>query len=88
MNEQLKQYLSEIGRRGGQKSRRTLDSKTAKAMVALREARKAYKKFHARCFWSSPIDYVIQVEDIPWVVKQLKTHGGREGWVKGSKLCP
>ena len=87
MNVEVKRYMSSIGQKGGMKSRRTLDPETARAMVKLREARRAYKKFQVQCFWSSPKEYVIQYEDIPWVAKQIMTHGGREGWMIGAKLC-
>ncbi len=87
MNKSVKAYLSEIGRRGGIRSRRKLDSATARQMVGIREARRAYKRFHTQCFWSSPKDYVVQKEDIAWVAKQIMTHGGREGWHSGAKLC-
>jgi hypothetical protein len=53
-------------------------------MVRLREARRAFKRFYAICFWSSPKDYVVT---IPWVARQLMTHGGREGWRIGTGLC-
>ena len=36
----VKRYLAEIGRRGGIRSRRSLDSITARRMVAIREARR------------------------------------------------
>ena len=87
MNRDIQRYLAEIGRKGGQSSRRTLDPQTARAMVALREARRAYRRFHAQCFWSSPADLLIKAEDIRWVAKQLMTHGGRAGWTIGAKLC-
>ena len=37
-------YLSDIGRRGGIKSRRTLDPETSRRMVAIREARRAARR--------------------------------------------
>jgi hypothetical protein len=37
----LRKYFAEIGRRGGMKSRRTLDADTARRMVRAREARRA-----------------------------------------------
>lgn len=40
----LRQYLAEIGRRGGLKSRRVLDPETARRMVAIREARRAARR--------------------------------------------
>lgn len=87
MRNAVRDHLAEIGRRGGLRSRRHLDPETARAMVRVREARRAYVRFHARCFWSSPTDYVVKAEDVPWVAERLKTYGGREGWEIGAKLC-
>lgn len=57
-------------------------------MVRVREARRAFRKFHTRCFWSTDPQRVITAADVPWVAEQLMTHGGREGWELGAKLCP
>jgi hypothetical protein len=59
---------------------------TARQMVRLREARRAFNRFHVTCFWSSPKDYLVKAEDITWVARQLMTHGGREGWRIGARL--
>ncbi|MCL4821198.1 MAG: hypothetical protein KJ067_18840 [Vicinamibacteria bacterium] len=83
----VSRYLAEIGRRGGQRSRRALDPATARRMVLVREARRAFRRFHARCFWSSPADYRVTEADLPWVAERLRTFGGREGWQIGAKLC-
>lgn len=87
MDPQVRRYLAEIGRRGGRKSRRKLDAEQSRDMVRLREARRAFRRYHARCFWSSPPDLTIGAADIEWVAEQLMRHGGREAWVKGAKLC-
>ncbi len=87
MDEAVRQYLAEIGRKGGRRSRRTLDSETARAMVRVREARRAYRRFHARCFWSYDPDYQVTAADIPWVAGRLMRYGGREGWALGARLC-
>lgn len=87
MNAAVKRYLSEIGRKGGQKSRRALDRQTAREMVRLREARRAFKVFFTTCFWSCDPNYKIAVGDIPWVAEQLMKNGGRRAWEKGSWLC-
>ena len=87
MSPEVRAYLADIGRRGGRRSRRALDSETARMMVCLREARRAFKRFRARCFWSTPATYVVTVADIPWVARQLMTHGGQEGWRIGGRLC-
>jgi len=88
MDESVRSYLAEIGRRGGKKSRRALDPETARAMVRVREARRAYREFHARCFWSYPPDLEIGPEDVAWVARTLKRQGDREAWEVGSRLCP
>lgn len=87
MQENIRQYLARIGQRGGRVSRRTLDTKTAQTMVRLREARRAYRRFHASCFWSYAPDLKISAADIPWVAEQLRKHGGREAWLIAAKLC-
>jgi hypothetical protein len=56
-------------------------------MVKLREARRAFRRFHTQCFWSFDPDYVVTMDDVPWVARQLMEHGGREGWEIGAKLC-
>ena len=83
----VKAYLAEIGRRGGRKSRRVLDPETARTMVRVREARRVYRRFHAKCFWSFDPSYRIGASDIAWVVEQLRKHGGRDAWEVARKLC-
>lgn len=45
MNEPVRKYLAEIGRRGGTRSRRALAPEQARAMVARREANRAVREF-------------------------------------------
>lgn len=84
---EIRRYLAEIGGRGGRKSRRRLDPETARAMVKVREARRAYRRFRTTCFWSYRPDLHIELEDVPWVAEQLMKHGGRDAWRIGAKLC-
>ncbi len=84
----IRAYLSENGRRGGRKSRRVLAPAAARGMVRVREARRAYRRFHARCFWSYDPDYRIGPSDVAWVVEQLREHGGRDAWETARRLCP
>jgi hypothetical protein len=86
MNE-IRRYLAEIGARGGRKSRRTLDPETARAMVKVREARRAYRRFRTMCFWSYRPDLRIELDDVPWVAEQLMRHGNRDAWRVGARLC-
>ena len=88
MRQDVRAYLADIGRRGGRKSRRSLDSESARAMVRVREARRAYERFHTECFWSFDPDYVVGSSDVAWVAEQLRKHGGREAWNVARRLCP
>jgi hypothetical protein len=87
MDSGVRKYLSAIGQRGGRKSRRVLDAETAKDMVRVREARRAYRRFHASCFWSFDPDYVVTLSDVPWVAAELRKHGGRAAWEAAIRLC-
>ena len=83
----IRRYLQEIGRRGGLKSRRALDAGTARDMVRVREARRAFKRFRTTCFWSYRPDLVIGLAEVPWVAEQLKKQGNREAWRVAERLC-
>lgn len=81
-----RRYLSEIGRRGGQISRRSLTAEQARNMVQLREARRLFRLHHGRCFWSYRPDLVVGLDDIHWVAAQLKKYGDRKLWIKAQRL--
>ncbi len=51
-------------------------------------ANQLFREFHTRCFWHSPRGLVITEELIPFVVKGLRTHGGRRGFLLAGKLQP
>ena len=87
MDSSVKSYLQEIGRRGGQRSRRKLSPETAREMVRIREARRCFRRFHVQCFWNAPADLEIGREDIAWVVEKLRQNGGRAGWEAADRLC-
>lgn len=80
-------YLARIGARGGRKSRRTLNADTARAMVNVREARRAFRRFRTTCFWSYRPDLEIGAADVSWVAEQLMKHGNRAAWRAGVRLC-
>jgi hypothetical protein len=84
---EIARYLAAIGARGGRTSRRTLDPGTARNMVRVREARRAFLRFRTTCFWSYRPDLVIGVGDVSWVAEQLMKHGNRDAWRAGAKLC-
>ncbi len=84
---ELRRHFSRLGRAGGQKSRRSLSSEEARAVVRVREARRAYRQFHTQCFWSFDPALRITRAEVPWVAERLMTFGGREGLERGAKLC-
>lgn len=86
MNKEIQKYLAEIGRKGGKKSRRSLDSSQAKTMVNVREARRAFRDYYGQYFWSYSPDLKIGTQDVEWVAEQLMKYGGMKAWRKGSKL--
>jgi hypothetical protein len=45
-----------------------------------------YREFHTRCFWHSPHILVINEELLPFVIKGLRTYGGRRGFILSGKL--
>ena len=87
MDARTRKYLASIGRRGGIRSRRVLDPVDARRMVQVREARRAFRRFHARCFWSYQPDLHIGVDDVAWVAEHLMRHGGGDAWRLGAALC-
>lgn len=87
MEPEVRAYLATIGRKGGIKSKRRLSPDDARQMVRVREARRAFRRFHANCFWSYRPDLVISAGDVKWVAEQLMRHGGREAWRIANMLC-
>jgi len=87
MDPTIRDYLAEIGRRGGRASRRTLSPAQARDMVRVREARRAFRRYHSQCFWSFDPDLRITAADVPWVAEQLRRHGGRDAWDVAARLC-
>lgn len=50
-------------------------------------ARKAFKEYYPRCFWSYREDFVITEEFIPFVIRGLRQNGGMAGYRVASELC-
>jgi hypothetical protein len=56
--------------------------------MRLAEAQRAFARYHASCFWSSPAGLVIDPELIPWVASELRKHGDREAFAIADRLQP
>ncbi len=87
MDSSIRKYLSGIGKKGGEKSRRALTPEQARKMVKVREARRAFKRYRTSCFWSYNPEMIITEKDILWVADQLMRYGDREAWYAGKRLC-
>ena len=81
-------YLAKIGRNGGKKSRRSLAPDDARNMVRVREARRAFREFHAQCFWYMKSDMKITLADVAEVARGLRQNGGRRGFILAARLSP
>ncbi|MBI1915446.1 MAG: hypothetical protein HYS12_12025 [Planctomycetes bacterium] len=52
----------------------------------LERANQLYREYHTRCFWHCPRELLITEDLIPLVVKGLRTHGGRRGFILSVQL--
>lgn len=82
----IRAYLATIGRKGGRKSRRTLSSDQAREMVAARLARRAFRDFHAQCFWSFDRALEIDQRNAGWVADRLRRNGNRAAWKRAAQI--
>ena len=64
------------------------DNPPANLAECLDLANQLYREYHTRCFWHCPRELNITEELIPFVVKGLRAHGGRRGFILASKLLP
>jgi hypothetical protein len=49
-------------------------------------ARRLYSEFYAACFWHLRPDLVVTEEVIPVILRGLRTHGGRRGFLAAAQL--
>ncbi|OGV67346.1 MAG: hypothetical protein A2498_06385 [Lentisphaerae bacterium RIFOXYC12_FULL_60_16] len=83
----VREYLAQIGRKGGMKSRRRLSTEDAKNMVRLRDAKRAFNMFYSQCFWYMREHMDITLADVPEIVRGLRQNGGRQGFLLAARLC-
>ena len=60
---------------------------TAASQRRLELARKAFREFHAQCFWSYREDAEITEDKVPFVIRGLREHGGLPGYRIAAELC-
>jgi hypothetical protein len=83
----VRAYFAKIGSRGGRRSKRILSSEQSRDMLKVREAKRAFTRFKALCFWSHDPDLKITLADVKWVAETLKKHGNRAAWEAAHRLC-
>jgi hypothetical protein len=49
-------------------------------------ARRLYREFYAVCFWHLKPDLNVTEEMIPVIVRGLRSHGGRRGFLAAAQL--
>jgi hypothetical protein len=54
----------------------------------LRLAAQAFREFYAECFWYLRPDLPIDSAAIPEIIRGLRLHGGRRGFLLAARLCP
>lgn len=85
VSSEIRTYLAEIGRRGGQKSRRRLTAQQARRMVAIRLARQAFREYRSQCFWSYR-EIEIDGGKVAWVSDILRRNGNRAAWKLAARI--
>lgn len=65
----------------------TLVANAGSRQRRLELARKAFRDFHALCFWSYREDAEITEDKIPFIVRGLREHGGAAGYRVAAELC-
>ena len=65
----------------------TTTATTADQQRRLELARRAFKEFYARCFWSYREDMEITEEKIPMIIRGLREEGGLAGYRVAAELC-
>jgi len=65
----------------------TSSSTELKMAEKLDLARRLYRQFYAQCFWYLRPDLEVNEDNLPIVIKGLRKHGGRRGFLLADKLC-
>ncbi len=50
-------------------------------------AQRAFREFHARCFWFMRPDAEIVAEEVHYICERLRADGGRAGFLIAAEIC-
>lgn len=56
------------------------------AVAALSLAQQLYRDYYAMCFWHCKPDLAITEDKIPFIIRELRKHGGRQGMLAAGQL--
>ncbi len=85
-SEEFKTHSRGIGTKGSQNNCRRLDPAQARRMVAVREARRAFRNYKTQCFWSFDPEWNIQNEQVPLVIRTLRNEGNAQAFALAKRL--
>jgi len=68
----------------GDQYRKSVHPQSGSAQIEL--AQQLFREYYAQCFWHSPEDLEIDEDQIGFVSRGLRTHGGRSGLMEATKL--
>jgi len=78
MNEILKRFVGAVKETG--------QSSSGKITV-LERAQELFEKYFEQCFWHMRRDLIITENNLPQIIKGLRTFGGRNGFMEAQELC-
>jgi hypothetical protein len=84
--DEIKTFLRKSGSKGSGRSRRRLDSHQARRMVAVREARRAFRVYKTQCFWSFDPDWSIHNAQVPLVIQTLRSEGNAQAFALAKRI--
>ena len=62
------------------------DPEAAGSTANIREARRAFRRFYATCFWYCRKDLEIGLDDVEWVAETLRKNGDMRAWKAAARL--
>lgn len=55
--------------------------------TTVEQAQLLFEQFYSQCFWHMRRDLIVTEHDVEAIVRGLRTHGGRAGFLAAEALC-
>ncbi len=62
-------------------------SEHADKLSTLELANSLFQEYYAQCFWHLKPDLIVTKETLPIIIKGLRAHGGKRGWLLAADLA-